>query len=164
MKRPTRQTTTGLELVAKERLRQITGEMWGPSHDDKHTRSELAKAANSYVAAVTQPDEFHLSVGAKQAPCDDWPWAKKWWKPSEDPVRNLVKAAALLVAEIDRRERIRYGWMMDVFMWLCASQRPKGKRQRKNLLEMARTLSEGEQYLEGLTAKEAVEEEISRSQ
>ena len=34
-----------------------------------------------------------------------WPWSDKWWKPSDDPVRNLVKAGALLAAEIDRLQR-----------------------------------------------------------
>ena len=35
-----------------------------------------------------------------------WPWDMKWWKPSdEDPIRNLVKAGALIAAEIDRLQR-----------------------------------------------------------
>jgi hypothetical protein len=40
-----------------------------------------------------------------QSPLDDipgfWLWEKKWWKPSS-PRKDLVKAAALLIAEIDR--------------------------------------------------------------
>jgi hypothetical protein len=36
-----------------------------------------------------------------------WPWAEKWWKPSEDQVRNLVKAGALIAAEIDRIQRLK---------------------------------------------------------
>lgn len=35
----------------------------------------------------------------------DWPWADDWWNPSDDPVRNLVKAGALIAAEIDRIQR-----------------------------------------------------------
>lgn len=38
-----------------------------------------------------------------------WPWDEEWWKPSEDPVRNLVKAGALIAAEIDRLQRVDGG-------------------------------------------------------
>lgn len=31
-----------------------------------------------------------------------WPWATDWWKPSDDPITNLVRAGALIAAEIDR--------------------------------------------------------------
>lgn len=34
-----------------------------------------------------------------------WPWGAGWWKPSE-PKRMLVKAGALVAAEIDRQERL----------------------------------------------------------
>ncbi len=36
-----------------------------------------------------------------------WPedWEAEAWKPSADPVRNLVKAGALIAAEIDRLQR-----------------------------------------------------------
>jgi hypothetical protein len=35
-----------------------------------------------------------------------WPWDQDWWKPSPDPIRNLVKAGALIAAEIDRLQRL----------------------------------------------------------
>jgi len=32
-----------------------------------------------------------------------WPWEKSWWKPTpNDRVKELVKAGALIAAEIDR--------------------------------------------------------------
>ena len=35
-----------------------------------------------------------------------WPWKEAWWKPTpEDRIRELVKAGALIVAEIDRLRR-----------------------------------------------------------
>jgi hypothetical protein len=37
-----------------------------------------------------------------ETPPPNWPWDAKWWKPSVDHVRNLVKAGALIAAEIDR--------------------------------------------------------------
>ena len=33
-----------------------------------------------------------------------WPWADEWWKP-KNPRRDLVRAAALLLAEIERLDR-----------------------------------------------------------
>jgi hypothetical protein len=33
-----------------------------------------------------------------------WPWARQWWKPT-GARRDLVKAAALLLAEIERIDR-----------------------------------------------------------
>lgn len=37
-----------------------------------------------------------------------WPWDRKWWKPSQDDqVKNLIKAGALIAAEIDRLQNIK---------------------------------------------------------
>lgn len=36
-----------------------------------------------------------------------WPWDAKWWKPSDDPIKNLVKSGALIAAEIDRLQNIK---------------------------------------------------------
>lgn len=93
---------SGAELIAEERRRQIEKEGWSAEHDDGyHKRKELAMAAESYLVVYTAPDEDN----DPPEPCWNWPWAGKWWKPSEDPVRNLVKAGALIAAEIDRLQR-----------------------------------------------------------
>ena len=81
---------SGIELIAKERQRQIEAEGWTPEHDDQHVHGELADAAACYVDGNP--------VG--------WPWDEKWWKPSSDPIRNLAKAGALIAAEIDRLQRL----------------------------------------------------------
>lgn len=87
---------TGVELIAAERQRQIEKEGWTASHDDDHDDGELALAAACYAnptRGVSFPPNF-------------WPWAEEWWKPSPgDRVRELVKAGALLAAEIDRLQR-----------------------------------------------------------
>jgi hypothetical protein len=36
-----------------------------------------------------------------------WPWSPDWFKPSPDPIRDLVKVGALAAAEIDRIQRVR---------------------------------------------------------
>lgn len=95
----------GVLLILAERHRQVLGEGWTASHDDKHKKFQMTKAARSYALAVCSPDQWSLERGRKQNPEHDWPWAKKWWKPSGDPIRNLVKAGALIAAEIDRLKR-----------------------------------------------------------
>lgn len=81
--------------VAAERRRQIEVEGWTPEHDDAtHLPGELALAACCYCVA----DE-------NEAPPAVWPWAPEWWKP-KDRRRNMVRAAALLLAEIERHDRM----------------------------------------------------------
>lgn len=79
--------------VLDERRRQMEVEGWSTEHDDEHLPGELALAAASYVCA----DEG-------EAPPAIWPWDWAWWKP-ESRRRNLVKAAALILAEIERLDR-----------------------------------------------------------
>jgi hypothetical protein len=94
---------TGIELIAAERQRQVEVEGWTPDHDAKHADSQMADAAMCYIG--TSINEFNeYSSELSKAPYA-WPWAEKWWKPSNDPVRNLVKAGALIAAEIDRIQR-----------------------------------------------------------
>lgn len=94
---------TGVQLIGAERLRQVKIERFTALHDDSHKSKQLAKAAASYLAAHAYPDES--SDYGENRPLSDWPWGAKWWKPSPDPVPNLVKAGALIAAEIDRLQR-----------------------------------------------------------
>ena len=95
---------TGVELIQKERQRQIEVEGWTAEHDDRHTLGEMAVAGSIYARTAT----FQVALNAPALPNRtpyDWPWASAWWKPSADPIRNLVKAGALIAAEIDRLQR-----------------------------------------------------------
>lgn len=93
----------GATLIAAERRRQILMEGWTPEHDDEHRFGEMATAAACYAHEAHYPwTESHMKVAPRQ-----WPWARAWWKPTGDPVRDLVKAGALIAAEIDRLERAR---------------------------------------------------------
>lgn len=85
---------TGIELIAAERQRQQEREGWTASHDDTHRRGELARAACCYALQ-------HTTVTGRAI---RWPWSRDWWKPKE-PVQNLVRAGALIAAEIDRLQR-----------------------------------------------------------
>lgn len=82
--------------VQAERRRQITAEGWTPEHDDAHSHGEMALAAASYAAYA------HVELSGDLPMF--WPWGRTWWKPTT-PRRDLVKACALALAEIERLDR-----------------------------------------------------------
>jgi hypothetical protein len=81
--------------VLDERKRQQSAEGWTPEHDDLHDTGELAIAAACYCAAVGPSKTGGTPIA--------WPWPG-FWKP-KDRRNNLVRAAALLLAEIERLDR-----------------------------------------------------------
>lgn len=93
-----------LEEVAAERRRQVEVEGWTPGHDDEHARGELAIAAICYA----DPDPYRCPVPKGGRECDHkprrWPWSRDWWKP-KGRRRDLIRAIALLVAEVERLDR-----------------------------------------------------------
>ncbi len=99
---------SGVDLIAAERQRQIDAEGWTAEHDDVHVDGELSGAASSYAAVASKQIGSGMFEGyAAQPPSQTWRWSSEWWKPSADPLRNLVKAGALIAAEIDRLQRER---------------------------------------------------------
>lgn len=115
---------SGTELIAKERSRQYSEKGWNTEHDDEHSQGELAMAACCYAAPEL------LLVADKRADAviysDPWPWANKYDKRFSygtnkidlanyrpDPksytqperIDLLIKAGALIAAEIDRLQR-----------------------------------------------------------
>lgn len=93
-----RAASPGAVLVARERLRQMDEEGHEPAGDQAYEGNELAWAAFCYLERAAQD----------RLPQDDqsvphvWPLKRSGWKPKGSRVRNLVIAAALVVAEIDR--------------------------------------------------------------
>lgn len=90
--------------VLAERQRQVTGEGWTADHDDKHTGGQLALAATCYAWIAAASDDDRACYVAQAVPVEDWPWANDHWKPTT-PRRDMIKAAALLLAEIERLDR-----------------------------------------------------------
>ena len=84
---------TGADLIAAERDRQVTEEGFTPEHDDAHIPGDLARAGAAYTMLAFAPKEFVRNL---------WPWPRAQFKPSDDPIRNLVRAGALIAAELDR--------------------------------------------------------------
>lgn len=108
---------TGIELIAKERQRQIDEEGWSFNHDDNHINDEMALAAACY-AIPEQEREYIDTENGGEIP-EFWPWKESWWKPEYDPhyevgtsirgrIKELTKAGALIAAEIDRLIRAEY--------------------------------------------------------
>ena len=104
---------TAINDVLAERKRQMVRKGWSMEHDDAHDEGELARAAACYALNASCVDVAR-EVGALEADRGDepslyfvrryWPWEQQWWKPSTRR-RDLVKAAALLIAEIERLDR-----------------------------------------------------------
>jgi hypothetical protein len=115
----------GVDLIALERARQIHGERWTKQHDDEHADDSLVLAAICYAAPrrIYVRDLFETGMSFE----DPWPlsWDDKWDKRSvygdasdeglriadpatythEERLDLLVKAGALIAAEIDRLKR-----------------------------------------------------------
>lgn len=90
--------------ILAERQRQIDQEGWTPAHDDAHRHGEMARAANCYSWIAAQSEGIRTAFRLSTPPT--WPadWSPEWWKPT-DRRRDLVKAGALILAEIERLDR-----------------------------------------------------------
>ncbi|MCY0418567.1 hypothetical protein OVV41_20205 [Pseudomonas aeruginosa] len=87
--------------VQAERRRQVEAEGWTPEHDDEHSHGQMARAAACYaLAGSSAPNDETAALLVSLA----WPWDEQWWKPSTAR-RDLVKACALALAEIERLDR-----------------------------------------------------------
>ncbi len=89
---------TAIDDIMEERTRQQVVERWTTEHDDEHIDGSLAAAAGCYALKAGGVD-FNISLLGRL-----WPWDLKWWKPTANR-QSCVKAAALLVAEIERIDR-----------------------------------------------------------
>jgi hypothetical protein len=91
--------------VLAERERQVSVEGWTHAHDDgENDVAAMADAAACYAMHAGQ-----MLAGAYSAPSTVahklWPWDVSQWKPTT-PRRDLVKSAALAIAEIERIDRL----------------------------------------------------------
>lgn len=82
-----------IEQIAAERVRQVEVEHFDADHDDEHVGGDLALAAAAYAL-----------VGRSNLSDAVWPFDPDWLKDAGED-RNLVKAGALIAAELGRRLR-----------------------------------------------------------
>jgi hypothetical protein len=110
----------GAGRIAVERRRQIDVEGYGDAHDDKHDDGSLAMAAACYAASAGKHVIYRHVIGAlSQTFVDPWPWDRSCDKrpftvmdtlkkmTETERLDLLVKAGALIAAEIDRLLRKR---------------------------------------------------------
>lgn len=93
--------TKALDDIAAERERQKTVEGWTEAYDDQHATGDMAKAAACYALNAGRAPQYSDNGYIRSY----WPWDWKWWKP-KDRRRDLVRAGALIVAEIERLDRL----------------------------------------------------------
>jgi hypothetical protein len=94
----------GCERIAAERQRQIDKEGYDATHDDGHDGHEIAFAALAYISLAVNRAVFVMREGQGFIQFID-PWAETGWSPMDrEPTQidALVKAGALIAAEIDR--------------------------------------------------------------
>lgn len=95
---------TVLDEIVAERRRQVEVEGWTPEHDDaEHDAGEFAGAASAYAlnaACVLHP----LNGTPMDQPPESWTFERAWWKP-KSPREDLVRAGALILAEIEKMDR-----------------------------------------------------------
>lgn len=93
--------TRGTDAIAAERERQIVEEGY-TVEGDRNQGDLLARAGVEYANVAVSV----LRSGPGAAQFDpplrwNWPWSNEFWKPTGDPVRDLIKAGALIAAAID---------------------------------------------------------------
>ncbi len=90
--------------IAAERLEQMNKHGYTVEHDDAHDAGELCGAGAAYALHVSaEIHPFGDSYDADDIP-PGWCWEESAWKP-KTPRENLIKAAALIVAEIEKMDR-----------------------------------------------------------
>jgi hypothetical protein len=92
--------------VLLERQRQVRDKGWTPAHDDDHAGGELARAGACYALAASafRAEENEMASTFIDLAVTLFPWPEGI-KPGTRR-RHLVKAAALILAEMDRLDRI----------------------------------------------------------
>lgn len=90
--------------VVDERFRQIYEEEFSVDRDDTYVHGELAWAGATYAVATLEGNPASAVVSQETLAHQLWPWALNWFKP-KDRRRDLVRAAALIIAEIERLDR-----------------------------------------------------------
>jgi hypothetical protein len=101
-------TETVIGEIMRERVRQVVAEHHLPHQDDRLDMGELARAAASHALRgvadmISAGNPLHATYAHRAALL--WPFGRdglKW----HEPRRRLVIAGALIVAEIERLDRL----------------------------------------------------------
>jgi hypothetical protein len=86
--------------ILSERDRQISVEGYTPAHDDEHTEGQLTSLAAAYALSSRGDTSALLDSFIHTYIPDGWPFKPK------DHIRDLTRAGALILAELERRLRM----------------------------------------------------------
>lgn len=106
---------TGVELIADERKRQIEVKGYDAEHDEGESAFQLASAAAMFIAEALNKDfknhthydnkgnvaRFQIRGVDTKKWNEEWPWADKDGRANADIKTCLIKAGALIAAQID---------------------------------------------------------------
>lgn len=90
--------------VLRERLRQVEAKGYDPHHDDLHDDAEIARGALAFLLLGLAEETGDVAGFDRAAQL--WPFADELPLPGDYP-DCLIKAAAMLIAELDRVIRAR---------------------------------------------------------
>lgn len=95
-----RARSRGAEMITSGRLRQIDVHGYAPEGDRGRAR-ELLRAAESYLEVGQIGPEGWQDRDGRYLPPGGWPWGAGAYHPSDDQLKNLQTAGALLAAGMD---------------------------------------------------------------
>lgn len=90
----------------RHEYRQLIKTDLPPQEADQYIDGSITHAAGAYLSMATA--NFYplaLRVILQRDAKELWPWSEERWDPTISPRRNLIRAAAYIVAEIERLER-----------------------------------------------------------
>ncbi|WP_422036558.1 hypothetical protein [Reyranella sp.] len=95
---------SAIDDIAAERDRQVKVEGFGAGRDDGFVHGQLARGAAAFAEFAGESDERRATAAGAPS---IWPWwSLGHWKP-KDRRADLVRAGALIVAEIERLDRAK---------------------------------------------------------
>jgi hypothetical protein len=92
-----------LKLIIEERIRQTLVEGYTLAHDDEHTDGQLAMLAAAYALSSRGVKHYDEALQEVASVLNFSDWFDKF--KSQDPIHDLVRAGALILAELERRLR-----------------------------------------------------------
>jgi len=109
----------GSELITQERTRQVEKEGYDFEHDEQHREGVLINAATAYLMCPGNwiyRDPYEVKGFERINPSmmpnlfirSYWPWDIEDFKP-KSRISNLVRAGALIAAEIDQLQALEDG-------------------------------------------------------
>jgi hypothetical protein len=94
-----------LQDIADERARHTNVEGCSRDHDDEHTDGALALAAAAYIGSSLKGLGSYGPPDGQQDDIDVLISMSPWSIRFQSGRNSLIKAAALIVAEVERRDR-----------------------------------------------------------